>query len=205
MSGEDIDLLPFIFVRFVFFVRYPKHPAVAFVFHSLGFVFPHRQSPSGSHLHGPVLTRLRVLLNLIFVGKLITLFFHSIASLSTESLPVPFWSLLTLMMFHPLFVWIPSIWTDPILLILFHSSIYCLVDGLGLILLTMILPLSELISMPYPATVLSILTANHKLQRGRRWTPTTVRCQPHLHLPLNYLQIGHPVIAAEVSSALSSP
>ena len=35
-SGEDIEMMPYIFVRFVFFVWYAKHPPVAF-FHRLDF------------------------------------------------------------------------------------------------------------------------------------------------------------------------
>ena len=90
------------------------------------------------------------LYSLIFVGKLI--------ALSWPSVPWPVWSLLPLMVFHNWFVWILSIWTGPLLP---TPSIHpTSADGPGLMPPTSIVPLSESISTPQSAALLSSLQVN---------------------------------------------
>ena len=78
-SGEDIDQLPYTSVGYVFLVWYSKHPPVAF-FKDLDSYLQISSQCTSSHIHWAVLKR-RVICSLIFVGKLMALFFHSIASL----------------------------------------------------------------------------------------------------------------------------
>ena len=100
MISEDIELLPCILVRFVFFVWYARHPPVScsICFQRLGF----RSAVSIQFSH-PCSGRNWWLCWL--------------------SVTVPVWSFLPLTKSHPWFVWIPSIWTGLLLPAFSHSSI----------------------------------------------------------------------------------
>ena len=78
MSGDDIDLLLYVFVCSVLSVRYAKLPA-ACVFKGLDSSLRIRESLSISHVTVPI-DKTIDFSNLIFVEKLIDLFFHCIAS-----------------------------------------------------------------------------------------------------------------------------
>ena len=117
-----------------------------------------------SHAHRAVLTT-RVICrvrSLIFVGKLMAVFPHSIAGLVTADYDCA-------RLIFTSFIDVPSlVCVDPRYMNWSTSSsvfpfIHMLVDGLGLMLLTKML-LSELISMPYLATIFSSLSASWVLQ-----------------------------------------
>ena len=73
--GEDIDLLPYVLVRFMFSLWYAKHLPVSSCLQRLGFASPDSQLASSSHTCRPVLTRRAICKSLVFVRKLIALFF----------------------------------------------------------------------------------------------------------------------------------